>query len=174
MISIHAPLAGCDAHRRAKSKESHKFQSTHPLRGATPSPPSEHAQEYISIHAPLAGCDYKYLTHDKLTDISIHAPLAGCDLNSHLIASRLCHFNPRTPCGVRHLVWSLILKIIGFQSTHPLRGATEECLDLPAQTFISIHAPLAGCDLRRGQRQLPECDFNPRTPCGVRPPASPP
>ena len=33
-ISIHAPLAGCDAARQPECKEE-RFQSTHPLRGAT-------------------------------------------------------------------------------------------------------------------------------------------
>ena len=56
-ISIHAPLAGCDA----------KEATT--------------GQEYkISIHAPLAGCDAALDAAgiDNPT-ISIHAPLAGCD-----------------------------------------------------------------------------------------------
>ncbi len=78
-ISIHAPLAGCDAGRcTPKSQKTHfnprtpcgvrlrqrlpgrsaaRFQSTHPLRGATP------------------------------------------DARAQLL--RLQHFNPRTPCGVR-------------------------------------------------------------------------
>ena len=35
-----------------------------------------------------------------------------------------------------------------FQSTHPLRGATAIDLDFLTILFISIHAPLAGCDRR--------------------------
>ena len=35
-------------------------------------------------------------------------------------------------------------------------------------TKISIHAPLAGCDLRHGGVQRVHEHFNPRTPCGVR------
>ena len=34
----------------------------------------------------------------------------------------------------------------GFQSTHPLRGATAAGKFLPSERIISIHAPLAGCD----------------------------
>ena len=59
VISIHAPLAGCD------------FVS----------PSSAARSSYISIHAPLAGCDDQHYTIDRLVDISIHAPLAGCDEN---------------------------------------------------------------------------------------------
>ena len=34
---------------------------------------------------------------------------------------------------------------------------------------ISIHAPLAGCDLGDTADFIKKIDFNPRTPCGVRP-----
>ena len=78
-----------------------------------------------------------------------------------------------------------------FQSTHPVRGATgKEFEPITYKDFISIHAPRAGCDIwllgileRRwisihapragcdhtsliGRHSL--CNFNPRTPCGVR------
>ena len=124
------------------------FQSTHPLRGAT-SQIVKHLllRLPISIHAPLAGCDSVHLR-------PVHAPL---------------HFNPRTPCGVRHTISRNALNAGIFQSTHPLRGATLSCKysalvshrfqsthPLRGATFagqyqawlyrISIHAPLAGCD----------------------------
>ena len=37
-----------------------------------------------------------------------------------------------------------------FQSTHPLRGATEPVRALTVHGVISIHAPLAGCDWNYG------------------------
>ena len=56
--SIHAPLAGCDPAPIAEGERIDPFQSTHPLRGATPFVmPSAEYRQYISIHAPLAGCD---------------------------------------------------------------------------------------------------------------------
>ena len=79
IISIHAPLAGCD-------------ELTEQIRHV----------EIISIHAPLAGCD-SFVEADggmwKL--ISIHAPLAGCDRAFLELQPALVYFNPRTPCGVR-------------------------------------------------------------------------
>ena len=60
-----------------------------------------------------------------------------------------------------------------FQSTHPLRGATDAFDRLNAECCISIHAPLAGCDgmsLSLSRRTFSY--FNPRTPCGVRPPTT--
>ena len=81
-ISIHAPLAGSDGTgawkpcilryfnprspcgERLKSmrtvKDKAVFQSTLPLRGATPGHPARQSALPISIHAPLAGSDYLY------------------------------------------------------------------------------------------------------------------
>ena len=78
-ISIHAPLAGCDRGESDLVGQRHdfnprtpcgvrqptappcggclRFQSTHPLRGATSCPCRGYVAVRISIHAPLAGCD---------------------------------------------------------------------------------------------------------------------
>ena len=104
-------------------------------------------------------------------------------------------FNPRTPCGVRltlaidspresifqstHPVWgathgrhSPIQLADEFQSTHPVWGATQGPAGPQGPKGISIHAPRVGCD--QGNRRQPpgRSDFNPRTPCGVRPTAA--
>ena len=103
-----------------------------------------------------------------ITLISIHAPLAGSDepFEQDLIGQM--YFNPRSPCGERRHCLFLPPLIIGFQSTLPLRGATEiafvypscrkfqSTLPLRGATLayfddygielISIHAPLAGSD----------------------------
>ena len=79
--------------------------------------------------------------------ISIHAPLAGCDIRHCKSSFRLKYFNPRTPCGVRP--GADITRrgnIPSFQSTHPLRGATYQAVQVRRREDISIHAPLAGCD----------------------------
>ena len=78
----------------------------------------------ISIHAPLAGCDRLRCARAKMDDISIHAPLAGCDSTTG----------------------STSIARILFQSTHPLRGATDDSDWYAICWNISIHAPLAGCD----------------------------
>ena len=146
LISIHAPLAGCDAE----------------------SPSAASGKYSISIHAPLAGCDRPTGGTTRVTDISIHAPLAGCDVIPAAIRHSFKHFNPRTPCGVRQGESGAKSYMVAFQSTHPLRGATSSDVlsdsRLPFQSThplrgatrggvhqpqhhgISIHAPLAGCD----------------------------
>ena len=150
-------------------KQTGKFQSTHPLRGATKG----------GLGAIL------------VIAISIHAPLAGCDHGLHHHRARRRHFNPRTPCGVRRPQRrerraakniSIHAPLAGcdlrplqppaaprsFQSTHPLRGATRHILRESFDRSISIHAPLAGCDMDRRMRGRDYRNFNPRTPCGVR------
>ena len=83
MISIHAPLAGCDE----VAVDGRLIAE-------------------ISIHAPLAGCDTSASARVTSMGISIHAPLAGCDDIAALTAAEIQHyFNPRTPCGVRHAAY---------------------------------------------------------------------
>ena len=118
------------------------------MRGATYSVPSSLGVNVISIHAPLAGCDCRY----------------ACK------ARYFRNFNPRTPCGVRLKFITSDVLPIEFQSTHPLRGATaSRKSSCAAWTFQSTHP------LRGATHPLPApapwgCNFNPRTPCGVRPP----
>ena len=169
------------------------FQSTHPLRGATdggdyyggqfndfnPRTPCGvrlpyllHPRETgsISIHAPLAGCDGVAAHLAALAvKISIHAPLAGCDCRSRGSGPYCAtYFNPRTPCGVRRTTFTSSRRRARFQSTHPLRGATNRFRSCGgASPFQSTH-PLRGATSRRMAIAFSACNFNPRTPCGVR------
>ena len=81
-------------------------------------------QRGISIHAPHAGCDLIQSPSEDLRRISIHAPHAGCDGAGISAPQRSKNFNPRTPCGVRRPVRRASSLGLGFQSTHPMRGAT--------------------------------------------------
>ena len=118
-------------------------------------------------------------------------PLRGATASMRSTSISPINFNPRTPCGVRLMNERVNITLEGFQSTHPLRGATDSKRLFLRGYEISIHAPLAGCDVR-GRRDrrglfhisihapLAGCDsphgafqnkvvnFNPRTPCGVR------
>ena len=145
-----------------------RFQSTHPVRGAT-------RRIDRKLRAGL---------------ISIHAPRAGCDQQVWLLFQHNQDFNPRTPCGVRRLLRCRGMDRQQFQSTHPVRGATSRFGVAPKNFMISIHAPRAGCDVPTivsfdnfnisihapragcdaadGRSGKSRNDFNPRTPCGVR------
>ena len=173
--------------------DSHRFQSTHPVRGATGA--GEDARPagagFQSTH-PVRGATGHVLGFQQIVHgISIHAPRAGCDGAGGVIPGKQGNFNPRTPCGVRpsrcisfcgwvefqstHPVRgatscvSILLSIFFlFQSTHPVRGATVYALGQWGITGISIHAPRAGCDDNAGPGSDLTSNFNPRTPCGVR------
>ena len=146
-----------------------EFQSTHPVRGATPRRCCNRQCVRISIHAPRAGCDSVRTRCSRCRRISIHAPRAGCDDEFDFLQFEARHisihapragcdntakagvhfeadFNPRTPCGVRRRDFCTMVEKTPFQSTHPVRGAT-----------------IGSTRCRRRGRY-----FNPRTPCGVR------
>ncbi len=104
-----------------------------------------------------------------------------------------CHFNPRTPRGVRlapHAGGGAAILIsihapregcdtinqlrmafqIQFQSTHPARGATsnDKRLEADELLFQSTHPARGATVCRRATMDVFTC-FNPRTPRGVRP-----
>ena len=145
VISIHAPLAGSDLPRMLPTGTLMVFQSTLPLRGATNGQWLCTQCHQISIHAPLAGSDPPH-----------------CPPNTHKQ-----NFNPRSPCGERHvdetagctcilisihaplagsdlILKCRILKINGFQSTLPLRGATSSTMIACIGYVFQSTLPLRG------------------------------
>ncbi len=103
-----------------------EFQPTRPLRGATDFDRNGYLLGVISTHAPLAGRDndsqvifalHLISTHAPLagrdsglsvifcagSPISTHAPLAGRDYYGLVRRYVFYHFNPRAPCGARHM-----------------------------------------------------------------------
>ena len=169
LISIHAPLAGCDVHaargtgpcghfnprtpcgvRRTGymvTTERRAFQSTHPLRGATLPVRRPRAPVQISIHAPLAGCDPWALAPERPNrHFNPRTPCGVRHEREFQAGGAVFNFNPRTPCGVRRRVRMMGVRQTQFQSTHPLRGATWLAMNPRNFGRISIHAPLAGCD----------------------------
>ena len=147
------------------------FQSTHPVWGATtrgsmakaiamnfnPRTPcgvrrgaviSGGFLSTISIHAPRVGCDDPIpWVYEMDCKISIHAPRVGCDRD-------------RSPPPLGHG---------GFQSTHPVWGATSGKPSIC--TLVTNFNPRTPCGVRprRMAALAPPRHFNPRTPCGVRP-----
>ena len=127
----------------------HEFQSTLPLRGATVQLLVEAIAVRISIHTPLAGSDRARTDRWSRQRISIHTPLAGSDFGFDSRAQCRWYFNPHSPCGERRAVYRQTApKPTEFQSTLPLRGATNARSREIAAILISIHTPLAGSDLQ--------------------------
>ena len=151
LISIHAPLAGCDIDDLIPYANNAKFQSTHPSRGATRAIWIPHSwRKYFNPRAPcgarprrlirptprptfqstrpVRGATSKKPITELRCQISIHAPRAGRDCSDVARCSCQRDFNPRAPCGARP------------QGEQGIQG--------------------------------PE-DFNPRAPCGARPAPTP-
>ena len=81
---------------------------------------------------------------------------------------RYPHFNPRTPCGVRHDLLVPKPCLFAFQSTHPMRGATlAGDTALCCRLHFNPRTP-CGVRLKTHAIRILRWNFNPRTPCGVR------
>ena len=146
-ISIHAPLAGCDATVCIYQHSWAEFQSTHPLRGATQD--VQHTKDsnpFQSTH-PLRGATTVGAQAVFTDGFQSTHPLRGATRPTRVMLPFVRrNFNPRTPCGVRRRLYNNPWAVFKFQSTHPLRGATAGSDARPGTVDISIHAPLAGCD----------------------------
>ena len=122
------------------------FQSTLPLRGATPAAHLDPRRSAFQSTLPLRGATLAEQRVDLLRDISIHAPLAGSDQPQGGGRRARRDFNPRSPCGERRDWLTPEEHERQFQSTLPLRGATRPNRRPAIPWPISIHAPLAGSD----------------------------
>ena len=101
--------------------------------------------------------------------ISIHAPRAGRDWHFIIAKFMKTNFNPRAPCGARPRQRGRVSQNPAFQSTRPVRGATDSPACPSPRLWISIHAPRAGRDAPAAIFHCPCSHFNPRAPCGARP-----
>ena len=169
-ISTHAPLAGRDKYTKVGEESAITFQPTRPLRGATelgllagikikdfnPRAPCGARQlgtKPVSTWAafqptrPLRGATALRVLQSGWQRISTHAPLAGRD---HVLVRQshdLADFNPRAPCGARHVRTRRGSgRPADFNPRAPC-GARLPLVDLGLDFVdISTHAPLAGRD----------------------------
>ena len=146
LVSIHALLAECDGRGADEGGRPCGFNPRTPCGVRRyPGGVQELLERFQSTHS-LRSATYYDGAADATSMVSIHALLAECDPAGSLSEPGLPGFNPRTPCGVRLLV---------FPSVQPVKQ-------------VSIHALLAECDGRGADEGGRPCGFNPRTPCGVR------
>ena len=122
------------------------FQSTHPVWGATFLTLQRQITVAISIHAPRVGCDSGHLLVFLGIGISIHAPRVGCDVHPAPVGNgrQISIHAPRVGCDAA-LARDHGMSY-GFQSTHPVWGATAPTVSAGSAWSISIHAPRVGCD----------------------------
>ena len=121
------PRTPCGVRRGADYMANYtaKFQSTHPVWGATADKPNVEEGDYLfqSTHPvwgataymsasqfkafnfnPRTPCGVRHGStnyRDATQEISIHAPRVGCDHIQRVGHRHAFNFNPRTPCGVR-------------------------------------------------------------------------
>ena len=189
-ISIHAPREGCD-HQGLRIPPISQYFNPRTPRGVRPfrARQPRHLPQDFNPRTPRGvRLDSGYLV-PVYVDISIHAPREGCDKTIRTSIAMAEDFNPRTPRGVRRDRLRSELRIYGFQSTHPARGATcftkSPAARLPFQSthpargatrnttnnnrrkpFQSTHPARGATAPPQGRLKSP--NFNPRTPRGVR------
>ncbi len=143
------PRTPCGVRRLALSVNQYnaRFQSTHPLRGATELPDGLDIDDTFQSTHPLRGATLAIIVQSLTYTISIHAPPAGCDRVAQKMALLRDNFNPRTPCGVRRF-----FRRYGRCASQISIHAPPAGCDVVAHLiilhliYISIHAPPAGCD----------------------------
>ena len=127
-ISIHAPHTGRDLHLLIVIYQTGGFQSTRPIRGATAERDTRPTTTRISIHAPHTGRDCVLWLGCGFYSISIHAPHTGRDVNVAFIIVCSQVISIHAPHTGRDTIKRLsCLRILKFQSTRPIRGATCFC-----------------------------------------------
>ena len=124
-----------------------RFQSTHPIRGATPSDRTGMMVERnFNPRTPYGVRLDDVVDHVYKFKFQSTHPIRGATTPTSTSSPGKTNFNPRTPYGVR-----------------------PQQADLQRRVYpISIHAPHTGCDRRSTTPCSPPANFNPRTPYGVR------
>ena len=124
-----------------------EFQSTRPVRGATATDDKPTNKFLFQSTRPVRGATHTHGRRALRRLVSIHAPRAGRDTYARTTRPTAFGFNPRAPCGARPSVGAVTIPPFAFQSTRPVRGATN---------------------YSTREEGAPQC-FNPRAPCGARP-----
>ena len=145
------------------------FQSTLPMRGATPFLSPSLFPLSISIHAPHAGSDLWFLPFLRIqSEFQSTLPMRGATgVKWEMSAPPI--FQSTLPMRGATTAATAMPGPASFQSTLPMRGATPNILIILHPASISIHAPHAGSDSISVSIAFPSIYFNPRSPCGERP-----
>ena len=167
-ISIHAPLAWCDATIKFAKTAITYFN-----------PRTAWAMRRTCIFCGAPGLP-----------ISIHAPRERCDILSAFLVKWKCNFNPRTAWAMRLLIRQSPTRYVYFNPRtawamrHSLIIQIPRRLNFNPRTAwamrrhchnrwywrckISIHAPRERCDGEIGAQLIQPTNFNPRTAWAMR------
>ena len=125
------------------------FQSTRPVRSATASGHGWPLIHFVSIHAPRTERDSNDDKRFGNSYVSIHAPRTERDIFSIALQLDRNGFNPRAPYGARRMVPGNPTVFVWFQSTRPVRSATDTPTNCIRSISVSIHAPRTERDKRK-------------------------
>ena len=120
----------------------------------------------ISIHAPHAGSESTFPSSYNVTPISIHAPHAGSEMFKKY-AKPLTDISIHAPHAGSDQKGIGIGFDVAFQSTLPMRGATDHLHEAGCRSYFNPRSP---CGERLKLPLMINLDtyFNPRSPCGER------
>ena len=167
-ISIHTPHAGSDLFIRIVPKRHYYFNPHSPC-GERPLlqvcvSPSTQFQSTLPMRGATPGVRKGYFCAGFQSTL----PMRGATRSRSPGQPRCRYFNPHSPCGERHLRLVAECNRDRFQSTLPMRGATQVMQQMQQTMAISIHTPHAGSDPRLERTRSMTGDFNPHSPCGER------
>ena len=152
------------------------FQSTRPMRGATLNDKTFPVKKVdFNPRAPCGARLFLLGIQSSCKLFQSTRPMRGATGCAPCRSARARHFNPRAPCGARRGKGKMKKELIQFQSTRPMRGAT--IVPAPSGLFWSFQStrPMRGATSSPTCRRERTKHFNPRAPCGARPPMlSPP
>ena len=170
-ISIHAPHTGRDAMDTGKIQAAYRFQSTRPIRGATPAEQiANTASCLFQSTRPIRGATYAYCMDKLGLKISIHAPHTGRDALRRASTPSACIFQSTRPIrGATPRRRATRATRCNFNPRAPYGARLYVAAGQTGQAGISIHAPHTGRD--GGIKGVGPDDrhFNPRAPYGARP-----
>ena len=171
IISIHASHAGCDLHGAVQGGNASYFNPRIPCGMRLPDDESEEDDDYY--FNPRIPCGMRPVPFLLFLSSIYFNPRIPCGMRRriHTFRNFFCYFNPRIPCGMRPFRTVMAITLRLFQSTHPMRDATIEKLQMNSLVMlfqsthpmrdatsisillyllhsISIHASHAGCDAR--------------------------
>ena len=130
-------------------------------------------RERFNPRAPCGARRMHSLDRHRRCSISTHAPLAGRDLTAMYIRRREAGISTHAPLAGRdHFFSCHASATVRFQPTRPLRGATVSQAVRPENDCkFQPTRPLRGATGPGYTINPSPTDFNPRAPCGARPPA---
>ena len=169
-ISIRAPLAGSDVEYVHAKTGVWPFQSALPLRGATCTRPIRARNTFQFQSAlPLRGATQMAARKVKRTEISIRAPLAGSDVGRDMQPVQPS-ISIRAPLAGSDLLYRRTASLASlFQSALPLRGATPLIsVSFPRWFYFNPRSPCGERPPYAHRRGIANSYFNPRSPCGER------